>query len=110
MTALLSSGNSPSDGRFLGVPWMRLARYCVDGWSLLRDGPLLLWLASPLAGILHNGQGKPINWTAGCGDPRPLTGKAPLRAQFQALALPEELYLSRVLALPAMAPTDREIP
>ena len=109
MTALLSSGNSPSDGRFLGVPWMWLARYCVDGWSLLRDGPLLLWLASPLAGILHNGQGKPINWTAGCGDPRPLTGKAPLRAQFQALALPEELYLSRVLALPAMAPTDREM-
>lgn len=108
MTALLSSGTPLSDGRFLGVPWIRLARYCVDGWSLLRDGPLLSWLASPLTGVLHNGQGKAVTWAGGTSDPQPSSAKAPTRAQFQALALPEELYLSRVLALPAMSKKDKE--
>lgn len=105
---LTLSPASPSDGRFLGVRWTRLLRYCIDALVLVRDGPMLSWLASPLTGELLNHGPRPAYWTAGMDCPRASVNKAARLVQFHAVALPDELYLSRVLDLPLMAPKDCE--
>lgn len=92
-------------GRFLGIDWHALWQDFCRPWQGLHRWPVLAWLAPVVPVRLRHADGHESVWQ---GDKvyKNVGGKPVVTGRFVAIELPEDLFLRRTMAMPAMGSAE----